>query len=46
MAEASTAAVLLYVEEIIDEDELLSVVQCETERIAPVFPYLAYERSI
>ena len=44
MAEASTVAVLLYVEDIIDEDELLSVVQCETERIAPVFPYLAYER--
>ena len=40
MAEATTAAVFSYAEDIIDEDELLSVVQRETERTNPLFPYL------
>ena len=42
MAEATTATVFLYAEGIIDEDELLSVVQSETVRTTPLFPYFTY----
>ena len=44
MAEATTAAAFLYAEDIIDEEEVLSVVQSETERTTPLFPYLTYKR--
>ena len=44
MAEATTAAAFLYAEDIIDEEKVLSVVQSETERTTPLFPYLTYKR--
>ena len=44
MAEATTAAVFLYTDDIIDEDKLLSVLQGEAEQTTPLFPYLTYKR--
>ena len=44
MAEATTAAEFLYTGNIIDEDELLSVVQGEADQTVPLFSYLTCKR--
>ena len=43
MSKLRKLRLLLYTEDIIDENELLSVVQCETEQTTPLFPYLTYK---